>query len=68
LPIENSFKAVVYQKNATDEYVVVFIRGDLDTKSRRAARGLYTISDDSLYIESIGPRGNVVSHDDISWG
>ena len=30
MPIEKSCKAVVYQKNATDEYVVVFIRGDLD--------------------------------------
>jgi len=30
LPIENSCKAVVYQKDSTDEYVVVFIRGDLD--------------------------------------
>ena len=29
-PIEKSCKAVVYQKNITDEYVVVFIRGDLD--------------------------------------
>jgi prolyl-tRNA synthetase len=29
-PFENSCKAVVYQKNLTDEYVVVFIRGDLD--------------------------------------
>lgn len=30
LPLENSCKAVVYQKNADDKYVVVFIRGDLD--------------------------------------
>ena len=29
-PIVKSCKAVVYQKNATDEYVIVFIRGDLD--------------------------------------
>ena len=29
-PAENSCKAVVYQKNADDGYVVVFIRGDLD--------------------------------------
>ena len=26
----NSVKAVVYQKNMTDEYVIVFIRGDID--------------------------------------
>jgi prolyl-tRNA synthetase len=30
LPIEQSCKAVVYQKTETNEYVVVFIRGDLD--------------------------------------
>ena len=30
LPIENSCKAVVYQRNLTDEYVVVFVRGDLE--------------------------------------
>lgn len=29
-PLEGSCKAVVYQKNMTDEYVVVFIRGDLE--------------------------------------
>ena len=29
-PVEKSCKAVVYQKNNDDEYVVVFIRGDLD--------------------------------------
>lgn len=30
LPLEKSCKAVVYQKNMTDDYVVLFIRGDLD--------------------------------------
>ena len=30
LPIESSCKAVVYQLNKTDEYVIVFIRGDLE--------------------------------------
>ncbi|MBQ8015997.1 MAG: proline--tRNA ligase, partial [Clostridia bacterium] len=29
-PLEESCKAVVYQKNMTDEYVVIFVRGDLD--------------------------------------
>ena len=29
-PLESSCKAVVYQKNSDDAYVVVFIRGDLD--------------------------------------
>ncbi|MDR0469424.1 MAG: proline--tRNA ligase [Peptococcaceae bacterium] len=35
LPVENSCKAVVYQKNATDEYVIVFIRGDLDVNETK---------------------------------
>ena len=29
-PLEKSCKAVVYQKNMTDEFVVIFVRGDLD--------------------------------------
>jgi prolyl-tRNA synthetase len=33
--IERSCKAVVYQKNATDEYVIVFIRGDLDVNETK---------------------------------
>ncbi len=34
-PIEKSCKAVVYQKNMTDDYVVVFIRGDLDVNETK---------------------------------
>lgn len=30
MPLEKSCKAVVYQKNMTDEFVIVFIRGDLE--------------------------------------
>lgn len=35
IPVENTCKAVVYQKNLTDEYVVVFIRGDLDVNETK---------------------------------
>lgn len=35
LPLENSCKAVVYQKNLTDEYVAVFIRGDLEVNENK---------------------------------
>lgn len=35
LPIQNSCKAVAYQKNTTDEYIVVFIRGDLDVNETK---------------------------------
>ncbi|MCL2427060.1 MAG: proline--tRNA ligase [Oscillospiraceae bacterium] len=35
LPIEKSCKAVIYQKSTTGEYVVVFIRGDLDVNETK---------------------------------
>lgn len=35
LPIENSCKAVVYQKNLNDEYVLVFLRGDLEVNETK---------------------------------
>ncbi len=35
LPLEQSCKAVVYQKNMTDDYVVVFLRGDLDVNETK---------------------------------
>jgi len=35
LPVEGSCKAVVYQKNLTDEYIIVFIRGDLDVNDTK---------------------------------
>ena len=40
LPVEASCKAVVYQKAKTGEYVVVFIRGDLDTNETKIANFL----------------------------
>lgn len=33
--VKNSCKAVVYQKNMTDEYIAVFIRGDLDVNETK---------------------------------
>ncbi len=35
IPTENTCKAVVYQKNLTDEYVIVFLRGDLDVNETK---------------------------------
>jgi len=40
MPVQNSCKAVVYQKNASGEYVVVFIRGDLDVNEAKLSRFL----------------------------
>ena len=35
IPLEKSCKAVVYQKNKTDEYVIVFLRGDLEVNETK---------------------------------
>ena len=34
-PLEKSCKAVVYQKNMTDDFIVIFIRGDLDVNETK---------------------------------
>lgn len=47
-------KAVVYQKNATDEYIIVFIRGDLEVNETKLRN----------YIgEEIHPAENIVTED-----
>lgn len=35
IPAQKLCKAVVYQKNLTDEYIIVFIRGDLDVNETK---------------------------------
>src|SRR5699024_6096358 len=35
LPIENTCKAVVYQKNSDDSFVVVFMRGDMEANETK---------------------------------
>lgn len=39
-PAEKSCKAVVYQKNADDSYVVVFVRGDMDVNETKVTNFL----------------------------
>ncbi len=63
-PLEESCKAVVYQKNMTDEYVVIFIRGDLDINETKLTNYLgeavhpAIITDDcGLFAGFIGPVG-----------
>ena len=63
-PLEESCKAVVYQKNMTDEYVVIFIRGDLDINETKLTNYLgeavhpAVITDDcGLFAGFIGPVG-----------
>ena len=61
-PLEESCKAVVYQKNMTDEYVVIFVRGDLDINETKLTNYLCeavhpaVITDDcGLFAGFIGP-------------
>lgn len=63
-PLEESCKAVVYQKNMTDEYVVIFVRGDLDINETKLTNYLgeavhpAIITDDcGLFAGFIGPVG-----------
>jgi prolyl-tRNA synthetase len=63
-PLEESCKAVVYQKNMTDEYVVIFIRGDLDINETKLTNYLgeavhpAIITDDcGLFAGFTGPVG-----------
>ena len=63
-PLEESCKAVVYQKNMTDEYVIIFVRGDLDINETKLTNYLgeavhpAVITDDCGIIAGfIGPVG-----------
>ncbi|MGP1544481.1 MAG: proline--tRNA ligase [Candidatus Fimenecus sp.] len=71
-PIEKSCKAVVYQKNNDDKYVVVFIRGDLDVNETKLTNYLgenihpAVITEDCpLKAGFIGPYG-LLTDDDIT--
>ena len=61
---ENTAKAVVYQKNADDSYIVAFIRGDLDINETKLTNAVgedihpAVIEDDSILTAGfIGPVG-----------
>ena len=69
-PLEKSCKAVVYQKNMTDEYVVVFVRGDLDINETKLTNYLgeaihpaVITADCGLNSGYIGPIGLTVTGD-----
>ena len=64
IPAENTAKAVVYQKNADDSYIVAFIRGDLDINETKLTNAVgedihpAVIEDDSILTAGfIGPVG-----------
>ena len=53
-PLEESCKAVVYQKNMTDEYVVIFVRGDLDINETKLTNYLGEAVHPAVITEDIG--------------
>ncbi len=53
-PLEESCKAVVYQKNMTDEYVVIFIRGDLDINETKLTNYLGEAVHPAIITEDCG--------------
>lgn len=64
VPTEHTCKAVVYQKNSDDSYVVVFIRGDLDINEAKLTKLIgdnihpAVITEDcGLVAGFIGPKG-----------
>lgn len=69
LPVTSSCKAVVYQKNMTDEYVIVFIRGDLEVNETKLRNYVgeeihpAVITEESGIVAGfIGPYGLVKGH------
>ena len=57
LPVEKSCKAVVYQKNATDEYVVLFLRGDLEANETKLTNFL----GEAIHPATITPESGIVA-------
>lgn len=63
LPTDHSIKAVVYQRNADDRYVVLFIRGDLEVNETKltnvvgAVHPAVITPDSGLFAGYIGPYG-----------
>ena len=60
LPVENSCKAVVYQTNATDEYLVVFIRGDLEVNDAKLNKLTKEEIRPAVIAEGSGLRGGFI--------
>ena len=55
--VEESCKAVIYQKNMTDEYVVVFLRGDYEVNETK----LTNILKDKVHAANITPECGLVA-------
>lgn len=69
VPVQKTAKAVVYQKNVSDEYVILFIRGDLDANETKIKNYLGCEIHPALITEEsgivagfIGPVGMAKKH------
>jgi prolyl-tRNA synthetase len=69
ISIENTCKAVVYQKNTSNDYVIVFIRGDLDVNETKVMnvlkeeiRPAEITNESNLHTGFIGPYQLDTSH------
>ena len=64
VPVEKSCKAVVYQKNMTDEYVIVFLRGDIEVNETKLRNYIgeeihpgVIVEESGIVAGFIGPKG-----------
>ena len=64
LPVEKSCKAVVYQKNMTDEYIIVFLRGDVEVNETKLRNYIgeeihpgVIVEESGIVAGFIGPKG-----------
>jgi len=60
IPIENTCKAVVYQKNLNDEFVIVFLRGDLDVNEMKLTNYLSEEIHPALITEECGLKAGFI--------
>ena len=56
---EQTCKAVIYQKNANDEYVVIFLRGDLEVNETKLGKALGEEAHPALDAEKVLPCGYI---------
>ena len=66
--ISKACKAVVYQKNMTDEYVIVFIRGDLDVNETKVKNFIGDDRHPAVITEESGIVAGFIGPKDITEG
>ncbi|MCR5690983.1 MAG: proline--tRNA ligase [Eubacterium sp.] len=64
--LEKSCKAVVYQKNMTDDYVVIFLRGDLDVNETKLTNFLGEDVHPAVITEESGLKAGFIGPVDLT--